>query len=167
MSTHSSTTTPLAKESKHLTFFLNSVEYGLEILKVREIISATEITPLPDSAPFMKGVINLRGMIIPIIDLRMRFGLPHVDIGSKTCIIVVEKTFENGNVIPTGLLVDEVSRVANISMESIGNYHNENLQQEYITGISKDEEGRNRILLNIDHVLREQESAIQVAAQKN
>lgn len=165
MSTHTSTSILVPKESKHLTFFLNNVEYGLDILKVREIISATEITPLPDSAPFMKGVINLRGMIIPIVDLRMRFGLPPVELGTKTCIIVVEKIFDNGNVLPTGLLVDEVSRVANISVESIGNYHNENIQQDYITGISKDEEGRNRILLNIDQVLRDQEKHIQMAAK--
>lgn len=165
MQTHSPTSISAPKESKHLTFFLNNVEYGLEILKVREIISATEITPLPDSAPFMKGVINLRGMIIPIVDLRMRFGLPALALGAKSCIIVVEKIFENGNVLPTGLLVDEVSRVANISMDSIGNYHNENIQQDYITGISKDEEGHNRILLNIDQVLRDQEKHIQMASQ--
>ena len=81
------------------------------------------------------------------------------------CLSLVEKIFDNGNVLPTGLLVDEVSRVANISVESIGNYHNENIQQDYITGISKDEEGRNRILLNIDQVLRDQEKHIQMAAK--
>jgi purine-binding chemotaxis protein CheW len=153
----------LSKEHKHLTFFLNEVEYGLEILKVREIISATEITPLPDSPAFMKGVINLRGTIIPIINLRMRFGMPEMEINSKTCIIVVEKMFDHGAMIPIGLLVDEVSRVANISPESLGNYHNENIKQDYITGISKDEEGHNRILLNIDRVLQEQEAAIRQA----
>ncbi len=153
------------KDNKHLTFFLNDVEYGMNILKVREIISATAITPLPNSSAFLKGVINLRGTVIPIINLRLRFGLPEVEATEETCIIVVEKILSTGKMIPTGLLVDAVSRVSNINASNIGNYASDQVNQDYIVGIAKDEAGANKILLDIDRVLRDQEPCIARAAQ--
>lgn len=160
MSTLMTPQAPTKKDNKYLTFFLNTVEYGMDILKVREIISVPEITPLPNSSSFLKGVINLRGTVIPIIDLRLRFNLSSIEITPQTCIIVVEKIMSSGKMILTGLLVDAVSRVSNINASNIGNYIADQINQDYIIGIAKDDAGSNKILLDIDRVLKDQEGCL-------
>ncbi len=134
---------------KYLTFYLAGEEYGLEILKVQEIIGMMDVTPVPGSPEHVRGVINLRGKVIPVVDLRRRFGMEMAETTSETCIIVVQT-----NRILTGIVVDQVSEVSNISsgdVEDAPTFGSE-VQTDYILGIGK-AEGRVRLLLDIDRVL--------------
>jgi purine-binding chemotaxis protein CheW len=103
---------------KYLTFALGKEEYGIAILKVREIIGLLEITAVPHTPGHIKGVINLRGRVIPVLDLRIKFGMPEKEYDERTCIIVVEFHGPGGNV-QIGMLVDSVSEVLNIGEEEI------------------------------------------------
>lgn len=98
---------------KYLTFLLAGEEYGLEILKVREIIGILDVTKVPQTPDFVKGVVNLRGKVIPVIDLRLQFGLPQPEYNEQTCIIVVDVG------IMMGIIVDTVQEVHNISARDI------------------------------------------------
>jgi len=80
----------ISLEGKYLTFVLNNEEYGLEILKVREIIGVMDITHVPQTPPYIKGIINLRGKVIPVVDLRLKFTMPEIEYTKETCIIVVD-----------------------------------------------------------------------------
>ena len=134
---------------KYLTFFLSEEEYGIEILKVHEIIGQHPITRVPHTQKYLKGVINLRGKVIPIVDARLKFGMSTVEDTSETCIIVV-----NIRGTEVGIVVDRVSEVVDIANEdtetapSFGTGCN----TDYILGIGKMQE-RVMILLNIDRVL--------------
>ncbi|KTD98636.1 MULTISPECIES: chemotaxis protein CheW [unclassified Pseudoalteromonas] len=97
-----------------LTFIMADEEYGVDILTVQEIRSWEEITVLPNAPEFVKGVINLRGTIVPIIDLRLRFGLPSIEYGPLTVVIVVKIEFEQDSKI-IGITVDAVSEVYSIA----------------------------------------------------
>ena len=99
---------------KYLTFLLGSEGYGVDIRMIREIIGIMDITPLPDSDPSVRGVINLRGRIIPVVDLRTRFGLPEVPFTERTCIVVVDLPKGGGERTLVGAVVDAVSEVTNI-----------------------------------------------------
>jgi len=134
---------------KFLTFFLAGEEYGLEILKVQEIIGMMDITPVPRSPDHIRGVINLRGKVIPVVDLRLRFGMQAAEQTSETCIIVVQ-----ANRIQTGIVVDQVSEVLNIASEEIEDApaFGAEVQTDYILGIGKSD-GRVKLLLDIDRVL--------------
>ena len=103
---------------KYLTFALADEEYGIGILKVREIIGLMEITAVPQTPSYVKGVINLRGRVIPVLELRIKFGMPTQEYTDRTCIIVVEVSSEGGT-IQVGMLVDSVSEVLNITAEEI------------------------------------------------
>lgn len=141
------------REGKYLTFSLASEEYGIGILKVREIIGMMSITPVPQTPEFVKGVINLRGKVIPVIDLRLRFGLDATSYTERTCIIVVEIHGESGSV-PMGIVVDAVSEVLNIRGADIENTptFGVKLNTDFILGMAKTEGGV-KILLDIDKVL--------------
>ena len=138
----------------YLTFALADEEYGLEILKVREIISLCEITSVPKTPEYIKGVINLRGKIIPVVDLRMKFQMPAVQSTNETCIIVVSI-----GPLETGILVDRVSEVMEIDSPDIevtpqfGNSVNTN----FILGMGKVGE-KVTILLDIAKVLSNSDS---------
>lgn len=99
-----------ASEEQYLTFRLDGQEYGIAILKVQEIKGWDRITPIPNSPDYVKGVLNLRGVIVPVIDLRLRFGLAEAERDAFTVIIVVNI---NGRL--AGIVVDAVSDVINIS----------------------------------------------------
>ena len=103
---------------KYLTFKLAAEEYGLEILKVQEIIKMMEITKVPRTPAFVRGVINLRGKVIPVVDLRMKFEMDHLDTTDKTCVIVVQVRKGDG-VVTMGIIVDEVSEVLDVTGEQI------------------------------------------------
>ncbi len=107
-----------AKAGKYLTFKLGAEEYGLEILKVQEIIKMMDITRVPRTPAFVRGVINLRGKVIPVVDLRLKFCMESRENTDKTCVIVVQVAQENGSVT-MGTLVDEVSEVLDINGEQI------------------------------------------------
>lgn len=105
-------------EGKYLTFALGKEEYGIGILKVREIIGLMDITAVPHTPHYIKGVINLRGRVIPVLDLRIKFDMPEREYDERTCIIVVEVQGPSG-AVQVGMLVDSVSEVLNISGEEI------------------------------------------------
>ena len=147
------------REGKYLTFTLASEEYGIGILKIREIIGMMPITSVPQTPDFVKGVINLRGKVIPVMDLRLRFGMEAIDYSERTCIIVVEIEGDGGTV-QIGIVVDSVSEVLNIKGEEIEDTptFGTKLNIDYILGMSK-MEGGVKILLDIDKVLSAEEIA--------
>jgi purine-binding chemotaxis protein CheW len=142
-----------AREGKYLTFSLGGEEYGIGILKVKEIIGMMTITPVPQTPSFVKGVINLRGKVIPVIDLRLRFAMETTAYTERTCIIVVEIRGEAGSV-PMGIVVDAVSEVLNIRAADIEDTptFGVKLNTDFILGMAKTEGGV-KILLDIDKVL--------------
>ena len=142
-----------ANGGKYLTFKLDDEEYGVEILKVREIIGMMGITAVPRMPSYMKGVINLRGKVIPVIDLRMKFCLPEAEYTSETCIIVVDV---QGNLV--GIIVDRVSEVQDIRGENIEDPPSigTSVDTAFILGMGKSK-GNVEILLDIDKVLSDAE----------
>ena len=149
-----------ARIEKYLTFSLGSEEYGVEILKVREIIGLLDITPVPHTPEFIKGVINLRGKVIPVIDLRLKFGLKPKEYDERTCIIVVEVSNEAGSVM-MGIVVDSVSEVLNISSTDIepAPKFGTNIDTKFILGMAKTKD-RVKILLDINKVLTQEEIGV-------
>ncbi len=148
-----SSSTTVQRAGKFLTFALGREEYGLEILKVREIIGMMDITAIPKMPQYVKGVINLRGQVINVIDLRTKFGLPPAEKTEQTCIIVVEIQHERRK-ISTGLIVDRVSEVQDIPEDCIEDapHMGGKSEENFILGMGKI--GRSvRILLDISKVL--------------
>ena len=149
----------VGREGKYLTFSLAAEEYGIGILKVKEIIGMMAITTVPQTPAYMKGVINLRGKVIPVVDLRLKFGMEAIGYTERTCIIVVEIT-GNHQQIQIGILVDSVSEVLNIKAGDIEDTPNfgSRLDTDYILGMAKTNGGV-KILLDIDKVLRSEDVA--------
>ena len=145
------------KEGKYLTFSMADEEYGIGILEIKEIIGMMPITPVPQTPGFVKGVVNLRGKVIPVIDLRLRFGMPSVDYTERTCIIVVEMEEQETTVL-IGIVVDAVSEVLNIKAGDIEQTptFGTKLNIDYILGMAK-MEGGVKILLDISRVLTQDE----------
>lgn len=141
------------RQGKYLTFTLADEEYGIGILKIKEIIGMMPVTTVPQTPEFVKGVINLRGKVIPVIDLRLRFGMESIDYTERTCIIVVEIDGTTGTV-QIGIVVDSVSEVLNVKGEEIEDTptFGTKLNTDYILGMAK-MEGGVKILLDIDRVL--------------
>ena len=142
-----------AREGKYLTFSLAGEEYGIGILKVKEIIGMMPVTHVPRTPEFVKGVVNLRGKVIPVVDLRLRFALEAAAYTERTCIIVVEVAGANGSVM-MGIVVDAVSEVLNIRGADIENTpaFGVRLNTDFILGMAK-AAGGIKILLDIDKVL--------------
>jgi purine-binding chemotaxis protein CheW len=143
----------LEKGGKYLTFALEPEEYGLEILKVREIIGYMDITAVPQTPAHVKGVINLRGQVIPVIDLRAKFSMPSADVTEQTCIIVVE-TSQGDRSLSTGIVVDRVQEVLDIAGKDIEEApeFGSSVNTDFILGIGKVGECI-KMLLDIDKVL--------------
>lgn len=141
---------------RFLTFELNKEEYGLEILKVREIIGFMQITTVPQTINYLKGVVNLRGKVIPVIDLRLKFGMAELEYGDRTCIIVI-----NVNSTLVGIIVDTVSEVVDIATEAIEPTPSlgHGINTELISGMGK-VKGGVMILLDIEKVLNTEELVI-------
>jgi purine-binding chemotaxis protein CheW len=138
---------------KYLTFKLNVEEFGLEILKVQEIIKMMDITRVPRTPPFVRGVINLRGKVIPVVDLRLKFDMETKENTDKTCVIVVTVHRSGGSVV-MGIIVDEVSEVLDVSGSSIepAPEFGGAVDTSFILGMGKVGE-RVVTLLDIDQVL--------------
>lgn len=138
---------------KYLTFKLAEEEYGLEIIKVHEIIGLMPVTKVPRVPDYVRGVINLRGRIIPTVYLRAKFGLEPVDDTEKTCIIVVEITSSKGKV-NVGIIVDQVAEVLDVASNEIdfAPEFGTNLHTDFILGVGI-VKGSVKILLDIDKVL--------------
>lgn len=134
---------------KYLTFFLADEEYGVEILKVQEIIGRMPVTPVPLTSRYIRGVINLRGKIHPIMDLNIKFGMDETRLTDETCIIVIKTSS-----LVMGILVDRVSEVVNVASEDIEDTPSfgADINTEYLLGVGKTG-GRVRLLLDIEKVL--------------
>ena len=143
--------------NKYLTFVLAKEHYGIPILKVQEIIGVQEITPVPRMPPEVRGVLNLRGKVIPVIDLRLRFGFAAIPDSKRTCIIVVQLSQAGDDAAPVimGAVVDQVSEVQDISPDQIEpapSYGSHSKDQETIAGVGKIGK-RVVMILNIDQAL--------------
>jgi len=147
------------REGKYLTFSLAGEEYGIGILKVKEIIGMMPITTVPRTPGFVKGVINLRGKVIPVVDLRLKFGMEEIAYTERTCIVVVEAG-GGGSSVLMGVVVDSVSEVLNIKSGDIEDTptFGVSLDTAYILGMAK-LNGGVKILLDIDKVLSSEELA--------
>ncbi|MFA6857549.1 MAG: chemotaxis protein CheW [Treponema sp.] len=147
----------LLNGARFLSFTLDSENYCIDILKVKELMGMTSVTPLPRTPAFIRGVINLRGQIIPIIDLRLKFGLPFRDYTKRTCIIVVEVAYEEEKVL-MGIVVDAIQDVVSIPEEKVTKipYINARIKSEYIRGVADTPEGM-KIILDVLKVLSEKE----------
>lgn len=143
----------LDREGKYLTFALAHEEYGLEILKVREIIGYMDITAVPQTPSHIRGVINLRGQVIPVVDLRTKFGMETAEVTEQTCIIVVEIT-QSGRKFNTGIVVDRVQEVLDIAGNDIEEapQFGGSVDTDFILGMAKIGDSV-KILLDIDRVL--------------
>ena len=141
-------------DGKYLTFKLGQESYGVAVLKIREIIRLTDITTVPQMPSYVKGVINLRGKIIPVADLRVRFGLADTTSTEHTCIVVVQVTLPTGAKVQTGLIVDSVEEVANIARDEIeaAPEFGGGVDTRCILGMAK-VKGVVKTLLDIDRVL--------------
>lgn len=157
----------IQEEEKYLMFLLNSEYYGIPILKVNEIIGLMEITPIPRTPDFMKGIINLRGKIIPIMDLRLKFKMSERAYDEQTCIIIVEIPI-NGKEGFIGVVVDQVAEVVNVlgsEIELPPQYGQEN-ENGFLTGIGKVKE-KVMMLLDIEKIVNCQEVVKMINDNKN
>lgn len=141
------------RDGKYLTFSLGGEDYGIAIMKIKEIIGMLPVTSVPRTPPFVKGVINLRGQVIPVISLRLKFDLREVDYNERTSIIVVEKVGEESTAL-IGVVVDSVCEVINIRGDDIEDSpaFGGSMDAQYVLGMAKIG-GRVKILVDIDRVL--------------
>ncbi|MBT6225647.1 MAG: purine-binding chemotaxis protein CheW [Candidatus Scalindua sp.] len=140
-------------EEKYLAFILDNESYGIEILRVREIIGLMDVTTVPQTPEYMKGVINLRGKVIPVIDLRLKFSMQEKEHTEETCVIVVEV-----NNTSIGIIVDSVSEVLEITRGEIEEspHFGHDIDTSYIMGLGKVKE-KIVILLDIEEILSSEE----------
>ena len=145
------------RAGKYLTFHLANEEFGIRVLKVREIMGLQEITAVPQTPAHIRGVINLRGKVIPVVDLRLKFGLESAEYSQRTCIIVTQVKGESSQVL-MGIIVDGVSEVLNLTPGEIENTPDfgEEVAAQYLLGMAK-VKGKVKILLDIDRVLSAQD----------
>jgi purine-binding chemotaxis protein CheW len=142
-----------ARSGKYLTFHLDKEEFGIQVLKVREIMGVQDITVVPQTPDYVRGVINLRGKVIPVVDLRLKFSLAEKEYTQRTCIIVVQ--VEAGELsMLMGIIVDGVSEVLTLAADDIENTPDfgQGVETPYLLGMAKIKD-RVKILLDIDEVL--------------
>lgn len=142
-----------SQENKYLTFKIDTEVYGINVLDVVEILRMIGITPIPESLPYIRGIINLRGKIIPVMDVRLRFGLEEKQADDRTCIIVV-----NMKGVDIGLVVDAVAEVIEIPAEQIDSMPSvhQSGHQKFIRGIGKVDDSV-KILLELEKMVNEEE----------
>lgn len=145
------------RAGKYLTFQLGNEEFAIQVLRVREIMGVQEITAVPHTPQYVKGVINLRGKVIPVVDLRLKFGLPEMEYSQRTCIIVVQIHSEAQKLL-IGVIVDAVSEVLTLQAGEIENTPDfgNGVATPYLLGMAKIK-GKVKILLDIDIVLSAQD----------
>lgn len=145
---------------KYLTFQLGNEEFAIQVLRVREIMGIQEITAVPQTPGYVKGVINLRGKVIPVVDLRLKFGLAELEYTARTCIIVVQIESEAGKLM-IGVIVDAVSEVLTLQAGDIEDTPDfgSGVATPYLLGMAK-LKGKVKILLDINMVLSSQELQI-------
>ena len=157
--TESSAVAADRRAGKYLTFILGREEFAIRVLKVREIMGIQDITAVPQTPGYVKGVINLRGKVIPVVDLRLKFCLPEIEYTQRTCIIVVQVQAA-GVSLQTGIVVDEVSEVLNLVAADIEDTpdfgEGSGSATSYLLGMAK-VKGKVKILLDIDQVVGAQD----------
>lgn len=143
-----------------LTFILNNEEYGVDILRVQEIKGWDDVTQVPNTPEYIRGVINLRGTIVPIIDLRIRFSMEQLDYGPTTVVIVLKVISSNGSSRIMGIVVDGVSDVYNMKKDQIkaAPDFGDGVDSSFVKGLATVEE-KMVIILDIDHMLNSNELA--------
>lgn len=146
------------RAGKYLTFRLGQEEFGVQVLRVREIMGIQEITAVPQTPSYVKGVINLRGKVIPVMDLRLKFGLSEIEYTQRTCIIVAQIDGRAAGKLMIGVIVDAVSEVLTLQSSDIENTPDfgSGVATPYLLGMAKIK-GKVKILLDIDMVLSAQE----------
>jgi purine-binding chemotaxis protein CheW len=149
--------TNITETVQYLTFKLADEVFALDVAKVREILEITTITKIPQTPEFMRGVINLRGSVVPVIDMRLKFGMSATEQTINTCIIVVEVTLE-GDTTVLGALADSVQEVVEMEPEHIepAPHIGTRLNTNFIKGMGK-HEGDFVMILDIDKVFSEEE----------
>ena len=145
------------RAGKYLTFLIGKEEFGVGVLKVREIMGIQDITAVPHTPSYVKGIINLRGKVVPVVDLRLKFSLPATEYTQRTCIVVVEVAGESAPML-MGAVVDSVSEVLNVAPSEVEKTPDfgEGVAIPYLLGIAKSK-GNVTILLDIDKVLNSSE----------
>jgi purine-binding chemotaxis protein CheW len=145
------------RAGKYLTFQIGREEFAIQVVRVREIMGVQEITAVPQTPAYVKGVINLRGKVIPVVDLRLKFGLPELEYSQRTCIIVVQIESEAGSLL-MGLIVDGVSEVITLQTADIEDTPDfgKGVATPYLLGMAKIK-GRVKILLDINVLMTSQE----------
>ena len=153
MSSPAATHSQSKHAGKYLTVVLDAEAYGIAVLKVREIIRLQKITPVPQMPEFVKGVINLRGRVIPVVDLRVKFGLK-AEFADRTCIVVVQVKLPNDTIVQMGLIVDSVEEVVHVPAEEIEPTpeFGTKVDTSYLLGMAK-VKGQVKTLLDIDRVV--------------
>lgn len=148
-----------ARAGKYLAFYVGPEEFAIPVLSVREIMGLQDITAVPQAPACVRGIINLRGKVIPVVDLRLKLGIPAAEYTSRTCIVVVSVAGETGDV-QIGAIVDSVSEVANIPADEIENApaFGEAVTVSYLIGIAKTKAGV-KLLLDVEQVLSASELA--------
>src|SRR3954470_9451218 len=143
----------LSLAGKYLTVVLDNEAYGIAVLKVREIIRMQKITPVPQMPGFVKGVINLRGRVIPVVDLRVKFGLK-AEFAERTCIVVVQVKLPTEQIVQMGLIVDSVEEVVTLAAAEIEPTPDfgAKIDTTYLLGMAK-VKGQVKTLLDIDRVV--------------
>lgn len=147
----------ISRAGKYLTFNLGEEEYGFEILRVVEIIGLMKITVVPRTPDYVRGIINLRGTIHPVIDLRTKFGMQSIDDTEETCIIVLEIE-KNGQSEQIGVVVDNVKEVQDITDAEIENSPSlgQGVDTRFIIGMANIKD-KVVILLNVENIFSEHE----------
>ena len=142
-----------ARAGKYLTFQLANEEFGIRVLNVREIMGLQDITAVPQTPSYIKGVLNLRGKVVPVVDLRLKFALPAAEYTQRTCIIVTQVHGQTGPLM-VGMVVDGVSEVLNLTAQDIEDTPDfgGDAGVRYLLGMAK-VKGKVKILLDIDQVL--------------
>lgn len=153
MSTAQLETLAASRSGKYLTVALEGESYAIAVLKVREIIRFQKITPVPQMPDYVRGVINLRGRVIPVIDLRAKFGLK-AEVAERTCIVVVQVTLAQGRAVQMGVIVDSVEEVVNLNDNEIEPTPDFGMRVDtrYLLGMAKIK-GQVKTLLDIDRVV--------------
>ena len=142
-----------SRVGKYLSFYVGPEEFAIAVLGVREIMGMQDVTAVPHTPVYVKGIINLRGKVVPVVDLRLKFGMPPAEYTARTCIVVVNVPGEGGGVL-MGVIVDAVSEVLNIATGEIEDAPDfgEGVSIPYLIGIAKSK-GKVKLLLNIEKVL--------------
>lgn len=158
-------TSTTSAAGKYLTFVLGKEYYGIQGLKVMEIIRMVEITPVPQMPAYVKGVINLRGKVIPVVDLRLKFNMEKAETTERTCIVVVQTRTSSGGNALMGLIVDAVEEVLNIAAGEIEPTpdFSTSISTDYMLGMAK-VKGSVKTLIDIDRVISADQISVGLAA---